>query len=133
MIPNQEPPAGDVLAKKLWPHVRASATVIGCSRPTHYEPFDGRIDRSPYFFTPEVELPKHTQEVISPNPHLQPGFIRLKTVATRLVPGGGILAFFDPVLDVAPFRIFGQLYQIVKRMYTVIPTILLHSSAFIPL
>ncbi len=38
---------------------------------TLYKPFDG----PPYFITPDVELPKHVQEAVGQNPHLQPGLV----------------------------------------------------------
>ncbi len=40
---------------------------------TLYQPFDGPLD----FLTPDVELPKHVQEVVGQNPHLQPGLVGL--------------------------------------------------------
>jgi len=65
---------------------------------TLYQPFDGPLD----FLTPDVELPKHVQEVVGQNPHLQPGLVGLETMATGLVPAQGVLALLDPVLDIAP-------------------------------
>ncbi|MDV2502390.1 MAG: hypothetical protein RX318_00335 [bacterium] len=65
---------------------------------TLYQPFD----RPPYFLTPDVELPKHVQEVVGQNPHLQPGLVGLETVATGLVPVQDVLALLDPVLGFTP-------------------------------
>ena len=65
---------------------------------TLYQPFDG----PPYSLTPDVELPKHVQEVVGQDPHLQPGLVGLETMATGLVPTQGVFALFDPVLDIAP-------------------------------
>lgn len=65
--------------------------MIAYPRPNLNEPFDEPFDGSPYFFTPEVELPEYVQKIVSQNPHLQPGFVSLKPVATRLIPPNRVL------------------------------------------
>ena len=54
------------------------------------------------FCAPNIELPDHMQEVVSQNPHLQPGLIGLETLATGLVPAQGVLSLLNPVFHIPP-------------------------------
>jgi hypothetical protein len=62
------------------------------------EPFHSAFD----FFAHEVELPEHDQDIISQNPHKQPGQVGCESMATRLVPAKRVLTLFDPILNIAP-------------------------------
>ena len=42
------------------------------------------------------------QEVVSQNPHLQPGLVGLKPLATGLVPAQSVFAFLDPIFHIPP-------------------------------
>ena len=78
-----------------------TSSMIRYPRPNLNEPLDEPFDGALYFFTPDIELPEHVQEVVSQNPHLQPGFVSLKPVAAGLVPAKRVLPFLDPVLNLA--------------------------------
>src|SRR5208282_4276819 len=54
------------------------------------------------FFAPNIELPDHMQEVVSQNPHLQPGLVGLKPLAAGLVQTESILALLNPVFHIPP-------------------------------
>jgi hypothetical protein len=55
-----------------------------------------------YLFAPNIKLPDHMQEVVSHNPHLQPGLVGLEPLAAGFVPTQSVLALLDPVFHVAP-------------------------------
>ena len=79
-----------------------SSGMVGDSGPHLDKTLDQPVDGSLHFFTPDIELPDHVQEVVGQNPHLQPGLVGLETLATGLVPAQGVLALFDPVFDLCP-------------------------------
>jgi len=59
--------------------------VVGNSGPHFDQALDQPVDRPTHIFPPNIELPDHMQEVVSQNPHLQPG---LGQSGHRPAPGG---------------------------------------------
>tara|TARA_B100000809_G_scaffold39526_1_gene34598 strand:+ start:188 stop:349 length:162 start_codon:yes stop_codon:yes gene_type:complete len=45
------------------------------------------------------------QEIERQKPHLQPGLVGLKAMATRFVPAQGVLALLDPVFYLCPVMV----------------------------
>lgn len=68
--------------------------------------FDQRLNQpvhGPFhFFTPDIKLADHVQEVVSQNSHLEPGLIGLEPLTSGFVPAQGVLAFLAPVFDLCP-------------------------------
>ena len=50
----------------------------------------------------DIELAEQVQEIVRQKPHLQPGLVGLKAMATRFVPAQGVLALLDPVFYLCP-------------------------------
>ena len=76
---------------------------LGRNTGTHFnQSFDQPVDGPLHFLAPDIELPDHMPEVVRQNPHLQPGLVGFKSLATGLVPRQGVLALFDPVFDLGP-------------------------------
>jgi len=63
---------------------------------------DKPVDGPLHFFTPDIELPDHMQQVVGQNSHLQTSLVSFKALATGLVPAQGIFALFDPIFDLGP-------------------------------
>jgi hypothetical protein len=49
-----------------------------------------------------MELPEQMREIARQQPHLQPGLVGLKAMATRFIPTQGVLALLYPVFQLCP-------------------------------
>ena len=63
------------------------------------------ISLTPYPFATDVELPEQVQEIVCQKPHLQPGLVGFKAMATCFVPAQGVLALLDPVFYLCPVMV----------------------------
>jgi len=79
-----------------------SPGMVGNPGPHFNQSFDQPVHGPFHFFTPKIELPDHTQKVVSQNSHFQPGLVGFKALAAGLVPAKGVLTFLDPVFYIAP-------------------------------
>ena len=76
--------------------------MIRNSGPHFDQTFDEPLHRPFDFFTPNIELADHMQEVVGQKPHLQPGLVGLEPLAAGFVPTQGVLPFLDPVFYLGP-------------------------------
>ena len=71
--------------------------------PTHFDQTpDQPLDTTPNPFATDVEFTEQVQEIERQKPHLQPGLVGLKAMATCFVPVQCILALLDPVFQLCP-------------------------------
>lgn len=59
------------------------------------QPHDDPFDAAARVFAPQIEPANHMKQVVGEKVHLQPGFVRRGTVATRVVPEQRVLALLD--------------------------------------
>jgi len=76
--------------------------VIRNPGPYFDQTLDQPVDGPFHIFAPDIEMTDQVQDVVSQNPHLQPGLIGLETLATGLVPAQGVLSLLNPVFHIPP-------------------------------
>ena len=81
-------------------------TVIGDTGCDLNHPTDNPFDRALDLFTLHIEFTQQVKQVIGQKPHLEPGLVRLKLVATGLVPTEGVFAFLYSILHICPAIVY---------------------------
>src|SRR5271157_1531912 len=73
--------------RKSCSHMDVPAScVIGNPGSCLHQPHDDPFYRSALVFSPQIKSPNHMEQVVCEKAHLQPGVVRRKTMAARLVP-----------------------------------------------
>ena len=67
--------------------------VIDDPRTGYDQPHDDPFDRPALVIAPQIEPADQMKQVVCEKAHFEPGFVCRESVATRLVPAQGVLAF----------------------------------------